>query len=237
MAIEAHQQLLEVDATIPVAFGTDVNFAQLNRERPSIPEKALVCYSIHPQMHAHDKLSLCETLEGQPATVDSAYEFFERDVVISPITLKPRFNPAGVLSVNNLDGAEPPTDERQSTEFAAAWTVGTLAQLATHPHVASVTFYETHGRRGVMDSLGTPYMMHSVFRKLRDYHRICKATSSDPSNVMGLALIRDDGCRGMIVGNMSRHPRTIILDGAQGIAFRIHTEPEAVTFLGDCEIG
>ena len=38
-------------------------------------------------------LSLLETLEAQPFTVESAAQFCDGALIISPITLRPRFNP------------------------------------------------------------------------------------------------------------------------------------------------
>ncbi len=216
LASESYRELLALDATIPVAFGTDGNFADLNRNRPILPEKSLVCYSLHPQMHLSDKVSLCETLQGQPATVDSAYEIFQREVVISPITLLPRFNWSDRLLADHRGDFEPPIDSRQSTGFIAAWTVGTLSRLAAHPRLASITFYETHGPRGIMDSVGNPYATYSVFSWMSSYQRICAATSSHPLDVVSLALIRDDGSHGLIVGNMSRCDRTIVVESTDG---------------------
>ena len=54
----------------------------------------LVCYSINPQVHAFDNLSLIETLSAQPETVKSARQFSNNKfIAVSPITLKMRFNP------------------------------------------------------------------------------------------------------------------------------------------------
>jgi hypothetical protein len=237
LAAASYQELMAFDATIPIAFGTNGNFADLNRNRPTIPENALVCYSVHPQMHASDKVSLCETLQGQPTTVDSAYEFFQRNVVISPLTLRPRFNWTAVLSNAPNAYSEPLTDDRQSTGFVAAWTVGTLSQLATHPHLASVTFYETCGTRGIMDSFGNPYPTHSVFSAMSGYQRVCAATSSDPLHVMGLALIRDDGNRGMIIGNMSRKSCTLIVEAADGRMTSVPVEPESAAHFSNYDFG
>jgi D-apionolactonase len=235
LVVESYQKLMDFDGTIPIAFGTDGNFADLNRNRPTLPAEALVCYSLHPQMHASDTISLCETLEGQPATVDSAYEFFQREVVISPITLRPRFKWTAVLSADPKAYSEPLADDRQSTGFVAAWTVGTLSQLATHPHLASVTVFETFGPRGIMDSFGNPYATHSVFSAMSGYQRICAATSSDPLGVRGLALIRDDGSRGMIIGNTSRRSRKIIVESPDGSRTLVTTEPESIRHVSNGE--
>ena len=56
-----------------LATGTNAYFAELNRQRP--PRRAHACYSINPQVHTFDDLSLLETLEAQPSTVESAAQF------------------------------------------------------------------------------------------------------------------------------------------------------------------
>ncbi len=231
LAAESYRELLGLDATIPVAFGTDGNFADLNRNRPVLPEKSLVCYSLHPQMHLSDKVSLCETLQGQPTTVDSAHEIFQREVVISPITLLPRFNWSNRLPVDHRGNFESPIDSRQSTGFIAAWTVGALSRLAVHPRLASITFYETHGPRGIMDALGNPYATYSVFSWISSYQRICAVTSSHPLDVVSLALICDDGSHGLIVGNMSRCDRTIVVESTDGRGGLLKMEPESVRHI------
>jgi D-apionolactonase len=68
-----------------LATGTNAYFAELNRQRP--PRNAVVCYSFNPQVHAFDDLSLIETLEAQPATVQSALQFCDRGLILSPVTL------------------------------------------------------------------------------------------------------------------------------------------------------
>jgi hypothetical protein len=74
------------------ATGTNANFAELNRARPDATETALPCFSMNPQVHVFDDASLIENLGAQAATVESARQFAPRPVVLSPITLRPRFN-------------------------------------------------------------------------------------------------------------------------------------------------
>jgi hypothetical protein len=67
--------------------------------------------------------------------------------------LKPRFNAVAT-------GPEPepapgelpkPVDARQMSLFGAAWTLGAIARLA-QSEAARLTFYETTGWRGVMET-------------------------------------------------------------------------------------
>ena len=137
-----------------VGAGTNAYFAELNRACPPLRELKFVCYSVNPQVHAFDTASLVETLEMQGQTVESARQFCgNRPVVVSPVTLRPRFNP-------NATGPEPPpapgelpsqVDVRQMSLFGAAWTLGSLKYLA-QSGADSVTYYETTGWRGVMET-------------------------------------------------------------------------------------
>ena len=61
---------------------------------------------------------------------------------IGPVTLRPRFNDA--------------VDERQTTEELAAWTVASAAALVV-PGVASLTYFEEWGPRGIRSSSGEPF--------------------------------------------------------------------------------
>ena len=234
LAFDASKELRAIDSQIPIVFGTDRNFAELNRNRPAMPTSALVCYSIHPQMHASDNASLCETIEGQAATVQSAHEYFRTEVVISPITLRPRYKSAATVGMDHFNDRELPADDRQSTGFLAAWTVGTLSRLAVQPKLASITLYETHGPRGIVDLLGVPYPTHSVFRAMREYQSACATTSSEPLAVVGLGMTGANGRRGILVGNMSSQRRRVVTQTASGTALLGVIEPEAVKHITDC---
>lgn len=168
---------------VPMAFGTNAYFAELNRQRPSVRGEAAICYSINPQVHAFDDLSVMETLGALKDTVDTAHAIFRRPIVVSPITLRPRFNPNATSDVQR-DQAE--IDPRQDTEFAAAWTEGVCAQLIVDPRVESVTFYEAFGPRGLMDSQANTYPVFDTLKSLLSSRIIWTSVESLPSiSVLG----------------------------------------------------
>jgi hypothetical protein len=206
---------------VPICGGTNLNFAELNRSRPEVAALDGVTYSINPQVHAFDERSLVENLEGQHDTVTTAHSFCEgRPVMVSPVTLKPRFNP-------DAAGPEPPpkpgelpsaVDPRQMSLFAAAWTVGSAKQLA-EAGVASVTFYETTGWRGVKETdqgcplpevfASFPGMVYPVYHVLADLAglkegELIACHSSDPLRVQGLA-VRLGGGLHILVANLTAH--------------------------------
>ncbi|MBV9489219.1 MAG: hypothetical protein JO069_05775 [Verrucomicrobia bacterium] len=195
--------------------GTNAYFAELNRQRP--PQGAVVCYSITPQVHAFDALSLMETLEAQPATVESALQFCDRELVISPITLRPRFNPNATTSSAEPQGQLPSTvDPRQRTLFGAAWTLGALSRLAPLDRVESLTFYETTGWRGLMEmEAGSPdperfgttpgetFPVYHVFEALAGTQRLLPVNVSDPQRVAALAIAREGGRSSVLLANLT----------------------------------
>lgn len=148
---------------VPVGCGSDCNFCELNREhalgRLGLAEADFVFWSVNPQVHAYDQHSIMETLEAQAATVHSARAFAgSRPLVVTPVTLKQRFNPVATGAASTAPPGELPSqvDPRQLSQFAAAWTLGSIAALAS-AGVASVTYFETTGWRGLMErAAGSP---------------------------------------------------------------------------------
>jgi hypothetical protein len=220
--------------------GADAYFAELNRGRPDTSAVDGVTFSINPQVHAFDNLSLVENLEAQAAPVESARAFAGgKPIHVSPVTLRPRFNP-------NAAGPEPEpapgelpfaVDERQVSLFGAAWTLGSLKYLA-ESGVASATYYETTGWRGVMGlgplvSAGLPEQTVAPFAALRGtvyplYHiladvgefaggEVIPVASSDPLQADGLAL-RNEGRVRILVANMTPEARPLSLQLPPGEA-------------------
>jgi hypothetical protein len=148
----------------PFGAGTNQYFTELNRNRPSIEAMDAVCYSANPQVHAFDNLSLVEALAGQAYTVTSARSFCgSRPVAVTPITLRPRFNPQAAAPETSRSGALPSRiDARQMSLFAAGWTLGSIKYLA-ESGADSATYYETTGWGGIMErAAGSP--LPNLFR-------------------------------------------------------------------------
>lgn len=144
---------------VPIGGGTNADFYQLNQFRPPAELMDFVAFSMNPQMHAFDNTSLIETLTAIPHPVRSARQYFDHlPVVVSPLTLKPRFNAVATAadSAPAPDQLPPSVDVRQMTLFGAAWTLGAIKRLAESEAV-SITCFETTGWRGVMETeAGSP---------------------------------------------------------------------------------
>ena len=223
-----------------IGAGTNAYFTDLNRSRPSVDALDLVCYSINPQVHAFDNSSLIETLEAQAVTVESTRQFADGlPIAVTPVTLLARFNP-------NATGPEPEpapgelpaqVDVRQMSLFGAGWTLGSIKYLS-ESGASSVTYYETSGWRGVMETAnGSP--LPEKFRSLPGavfplYHvladvgefvggEVLVSKSSDSLKVEGVALRKNGKTRTLLanltpdsqqvrVGNLTETVRVRYLD-------------------------
>ncbi len=184
-----------------IGTGTNAYFTELNRQRP--PRHAIACYSLNPQVHTFDDLSVVETLEAQPVTVASARQFCDRELIISPISLLPRFNPnATDPSEQQEDPESTAADPRQSTLFCAAWTTGSLAHLLPLDRLESITYYETKGPRGIMQGQ-EPFPAYHVFEALAGARLLRELSISRPGLVTGFAVVNNRGGSTCLLANLT----------------------------------
>ncbi|HEY2888180.1 MAG TPA: hypothetical protein VGJ17_06160, partial [Candidatus Limnocylindrales bacterium] len=185
--------------------GTDGDFAELNRERPDFASPIGLVYAMNPQVHAFDEASLVETLPAQATTVRTAREFANGGpLAISPVTFRQRFNPVATEAPVPAPGTTLPAavDPRQLSLFGAGWTLGSIASLAG-AEVAAITYYETIGWRGVMESsghrkrppsfpsrAGQVFPLYHVFADLADRRSARRQAiqAGDAPSIAGLAL-------------------------------------------------
>lgn len=201
----ARQHLQQVAPQAVFAGGTDMYFCELNRTRPRAEAMDGVSYTIIPQAHAFDERSLAETLEAQAETVKSAQAFSAgRPIIVSPITLKRRYNPHATVAEAERSPDELPdsVDPRQMSLFGAVWTAGSIKYLA-ESGAASLTYYETTGWRGLMErETGSPlpelfpsapgmiFPLYHVFADVAEWKdgSIVECRSNRPLAVAGLAI-------------------------------------------------
>lgn len=145
--------------------GTDANFVEINQHRLSYDRVDFVTYSVNPQAHLTDSRTMLENTAAQADTVATARVFSGgKPIHISPITLNPRFNPVAQDAAATLAGHPVPrVDPRHHTTFCAEWTARSLATL-TRAGAASVTYFETHGPRGLLDET-TDFPVLQLFRQ------------------------------------------------------------------------
>lgn len=208
-----------------IGAGSNAYFTDLNRSRPSVEALDLVCYSINPQVHAFDNSSLTETLEAQAVTVESTREFMDGlPIAVTPVTLLARFNP-------NATGPEPEpepdelpaqVDIRQMSLFGAGWTLGSIKYLF-ESGASSVTYYETSGWRGVMETAtgsplpdkfrslpGTVFPLYHILADVGEFAggEVLVSKSSDSLKVEGVALRKNEKTR-ILLANLIPDPQQV----------------------------
>ncbi len=227
----AHKKLEPFAGGARIGVTRITNFVDLNRSRPQDSAIEAVGFAINPQIHAFDNASMVETLAIHADVVNSTREFVgDRPLVIGPVTLSPQF-------VNGEDppGGPPPgpfpsyVDTRQGTDFAAAWTLGSIKYLA-EAGAHSATFYETVGWNGVMDADNVgrrpagypsqPGKLFPVYHLLKSIGEFAGGTirrihSSNPLSTEAIALFRDTQLR-VLVANLTGKPQSVTLRGLGG---------------------
>lgn len=138
-----------------IGYGTGGNFADLNRNRPGKIPHDFLSFSLYPQVHASDTRSVLENLETQHHTLQTIKTFSTKPVHVSPLTFAGHQNTVA--------------DPRQYTAVAAWWTLKTVQNLGV---AASLTFYQTTGRGGVLDNLeaaSNPFSIYQVLARLKAF--------------------------------------------------------------------
>ena len=203
----ARQALASIAPAAAFFGGTDAYFAELNRCRPPLADCDGVTFSINPQVHAGDDLSMLETLPAQGEVVRNARRFSgHKPVIVSPVTLRPRFNPNATGHVSTGTQPVSPGDPRQRTFFGAFWTLGSFTHLAG-AGAAAITYFKTAGAEALHDPSGQPFPIWHLFRSLADFAggSIVATRSSDPCRLQGVKLLRGNRRR-LLVGYLGASP-------------------------------
>lgn len=226
LVVAVRDELRGLGVDCPVGGGTDVLFADLNRERPDGGVMDVVCYPINPQMHAFDDASIMETPPIQGLTVETARSWSEDgSISVTPVTLRPRPDPDEASAHPTPPGELPGSvDHRQASLLCAAWTVASLASLS-YAGAASVTYFETVGWRGVLepDQLsprperfrsepGTVFPVYHVFATiapLRGGVLVDVATPAEPA--VGVLAVQTDETLRALIANLTPRAHDIEL--------------------------
>jgi len=198
---------------LPIGAGTNAYFTELNRGHP--PEGAdVVAYSVNPQVHATDNMTLVENLAALGATVWSARKIIgARTLLVGPVTLRKRWNPDATGPEPGPKPGEMPyqVDPRQMSLFGAGWTAISLKYLA-EAGADLLTYYETAGWRGVMETeAGSPlpekfpslpgcvFPLYHVFADTAEFSggEVVSCRASHPLDVDALVLRKGTRCRAL----------------------------------------
>lgn len=235
---EIIRSLRETDPDLWVATGTNANFAQLNRNRPGDSRNDSICFSIHPQEHLSDNITIIENLRAQGYAVSGARGFGgNKKITVSPVNIQKRYNANKSLYEATWTGSgiPPQVDSRQMSLLGACWTAISIKYLG-EAGADSVTYYETAGERGIIQGdkdsqwpsafktvSGMIFPVYHVFRFILGNKNLTgiKSVSSDPVAVDSLAL--SDGRQARIIlVNFTDNVRRVRLECCSGL-FRIRT--------------
>ncbi|MBE0652696.1 MAG: hypothetical protein IH594_02790 [Bacteroidales bacterium] len=139
---------------IEIGGGTYAYYAELNRSFDLPKSIDYISFSISPQVHAFDDLTLIENLQGIHYAASDAARKYGLPVDINALTLKQRMNFVATSKEARAheESILPETvDPRQASEFIAIWTLGAISKLM-FAGVRSVSLFETLGRKGIMQS-------------------------------------------------------------------------------------
>ena len=229
----ARRRLGPASPGTPVGTGTDRYFAEINRLRPPVSAVDFVCYSVVPQVHCSDNITLVENLVAQSWLVRNAREFTGRPIVITPVTLKSRKHSGGPDEQSSIEAGHLPdsVDTRQMSLFGAGWTLGSL-KYHSESGAASLTYYETLGWRGVMETgrgsplpgvfASIPGAVFPLYHVLADFCEFAGgeallSSSSAPERAEALVLHRAGKTR-IILANLGASWESVLLavPGLQG---------------------
>jgi hypothetical protein len=229
------EQVRAAFSGVPILAGTDMNFAELNRTRPSMANADGVAYPVAAEVHAYDDRSVLETPEAQADQVATARAFAEgAPVSVSPVTLLPRFNAVAVEeSVVDERQLPPSVDRRQREPLAAAFALASVARCAA-AGAASLTLFRLSGLEGLVERPAgsrrpdlfpsRPAEEFPVARALRTLAGLRAAPLhaceiADPLRTAAIALRRDDAIV-LVVANLTPEPRTVrvLVDGSERTA-------------------
>ena len=165
-----------------IGAGTDYNYRELNVHQFNGDLLDFISYSIDPQEHATDDLTIIENIATQSDSVKSARNIYgeSKAIHISSLTLRKRFNPAATVASDKFLSNELKADPRQQTQFAAAFTLGSIKRLS-FAEANSVTSYQTVGNQGIISASGKKYPVYDVLKEITEAgSHVIHTESSNP---------------------------------------------------------
>lgn len=188
--------------TLRMGGGTDNFFVEFNRNPFEYAKVDFVTFSVTPQMHCFDEVSIVENLAGQAETVRSALALAEKPVHVSPVLFAEE------------------TDERLHTPFAASWTLGSYKHLA-EAGAESITYYDVFGPDGIIHE-EKPTPVYNLFAFLSEFkpEQIIPSRTSQPLRCSSLILEKANGWKTTLIANHTDETFDVRLPGAVVITLK-----------------
>lgn len=233
--------------------GTDLYFTELNRERPDTADLDVVTFSLNPQVHATDNQTIVQNLAAQDVVARAAGTIAGPAAVhVGPVTLRPRFNPNATEPELDVSNTALPAnvDARQMSQLGANWTIGSIKYLAEAGTVEAITYYETTGWRGVVESQagsaqpadfpsapGEAFPVHAALMRLRGFDAVRTCVSNLPQLVDALLLEDAAGAQRLLLMSFAEHPLSVRLDGFATPTAQVTLEPFGLETIDIRKVG
>lgn len=163
-ALEA--ELRRRGSAAPIVAGVRSHFTELNRGHERLAEwPGALTFSTTPFMHDRAGNQLVESIQMQRIVLRDAVRIARgRELHVGPITLGARFNAVATSDAPSSSGRDTragygpqhvpgASDPRQSAESLGAWTIASIAALASGG-AASLSYFEESGPRGIRTAAG-----------------------------------------------------------------------------------
>ena len=222
--------LAEAGVTAAVVGGARSHFTELNREQHRLPDDLDgIVFSTTPLFHSRGTEQLIESVAIQRLVAAQAAQIaLGRPVHIGPISLRPHFNDVATTSPPRpvhpdlREGYGPALidafDSRIDAPELAAWTIASAAALAV-PGVATLSFFEEWGPRGIRRRDGTERPVAAAVRALRDLRDTALLHATSPDGlVWAIGGADAEGRERILVANLGGVRRTIRLTTPCGSA-------------------
>lgn len=213
---------------VPVLAGSRSHFTEFNREQHRIPRDVDgIAVNTTALFHSLDTEQLVEAVSMQRLIAEQTVRLAGGPPVhIGPISLRPRFNdvattPQALACRADLSegyGAEftGAVDARQDAPELAAWVIGSAAALAV-PGVASLSWFETWGSRGLQDATGAKPVDAAV-SALASLVRGTLLTGASPDGLVWAIGSRGHDGTVVLAANLDRTARRVTVRFPEGAA-------------------
>ncbi|MGO1850576.1 hypothetical protein [Microbacterium sp.] len=212
--------LTEAGVTVPIVGGARSHFTELNREHHRLPaELDGVVFSLTPTFHAFETLQVEQSIAMQRLVAEQAVRIAGgAPVHVGPITLRAHVNnvataaPARPSVADLSDGYGPELldadDPRQTDPELAAWVIASATALSV-PGVATVSFFEEWGPRGIRTASGDDLPAAEAIRALAALNGAALQTAHTSDERIWALRAGDT----TLAASLSDAARMVVIDG------------------------
>jgi D-apionolactonase len=195
----------------PVGGGSRFDYGELAGSPVPIRSLDVVAFSLTPQIHATDPVTIIENLATLPILMRSAAELAAGRPLDLSCSFRPRFDAYASPPQRRLDPSR--FDDRLAGDLGAVWLIGTLSGVMT-ARTERITIMEASGPAGVLAGT-TPGALEEIFAAIRgmDAARLLPVQTSD--GCTALAIASADRIR-VLVANLRDRPVAVRLDVPRG---------------------